>query len=113
MVMGFHRRPSVGDAFLFAGGALLGFGLLGSVAQHELSRREPSYRGRERVLAGVLNWLSVGAAVGAVALLAQIPGWVVWPLASFTATVAYLSVLALQLVLVATRDGPKDDSTER
>ena len=99
-----HGRPSVGDVFLFLAGAVLGFGTLGLLAHGPLANRRSIDRRRDRVLAGALDWAAVGAAVGVVALLAGVHGWVAWPLASFIGTVVYLVGAGLQLGLVAARD---------
>ena len=57
----------------------------------------------ERVITGALHWFSVGAAVGAVALIAEIPSWVAWPLGSLTATTLFLLCSSVQLAFVAAR----------
>jgi hypothetical protein len=57
----------------------------------------------ERVLTGALHWFSVGVAVGAVALVAQIPSWLAWPLGSATATTLFLLCSSLQLAFVSSR----------
>ncbi|HUN77555.1 MAG TPA: hypothetical protein VMU32_01405 [Solirubrobacteraceae bacterium] len=99
-----HGSPSVGDVFVFVAGALIGFDLLGLLASGPLARRESIQRRQDRVLAAALNWAAVGASVGAVALLAEIPSWVPWLLAPLAATVVYLLAAALQLALVALGD---------
>jgi hypothetical protein len=95
-----HGSPTVGDVFIFIAGALLGFGLLGALAHGAVARKE-SQRRQERVLAAALDWVAVGAAAGAVALLAEIPSWVAWLIAPLVATVVYLLAAAVQLALVA------------
>jgi hypothetical protein len=108
LLIHFRGTPNVGDVFLFAAGALAGFGLLGLFAHGSLKSNEALGSGPERVLAGILHWVSVGLAVGAVALLAQIPSWVAWPLGSFTATVLYLLLATAELAFVAIRSGGRD-----
>jgi hypothetical protein len=103
VVMHSHGQPSVGDVFLFLVGALLAFSLLGGLAHGTLGDARSIDRGEDRVLAGTLDWVSVGAAVGAAALLANIHGWVVWPLGSFCATLAFLLGTGLQLAVIAAR----------
>ena len=103
-----HGTPSVGEVFMFAAGALLGFDLLGVLAHGVLARTE-SLQGREaRVLAAALDWIAVGAAVGAVALLAEISSWVPWLIGPLAATVVYVIAAALQLALVALGDATAD-----
>jgi hypothetical protein len=50
-----------------------------------------------------LHWFSVGVAVGAVALIAQIPSWLAWPLGSVAATTLFLLCSSLQLTFVTSR----------
>jgi hypothetical protein len=94
-------KPTVGEVFLFIAGALAGFGILGGFIIGRLAEQTTSYRGRDRVIAGAFDWIAVGAAVGAAALIAQIAGWVAWPLAAFAATALYFSAFGLQLAFVA------------
>jgi hypothetical protein len=101
MLLVSRGEPSVGEVFLFIGGALSAFGILGGFTVGQLAQQTTSYRGRERVLAGVFDWTSVGGAVGAAALIAQIPSWVAWPLAAFVATAIYFLAFGLQLAVVA------------
>ncbi len=105
MLIHFRGNPSVGEIFLFAVGALAGFSLLGLRARPALRSSEPIDGPGERIVAGVLHWFSVGAAVGSVALLAQIPGWVAWLLGSLAATTLFLLCSSLQLAFVARRSG--------
>lgn len=100
----FRGAPNVGDVLLFAAGALAGFTMIGLFAHRRLGTIEEMATGRERVLAGILHWFAVGAAVGAVALIAQIPSWVAWPLAMFAATTLYLVGASMQLAAVTGRD---------
>ena len=98
-----HHFPGVGDVFLFAGGALAGFTLLGLIAHGRPWAAAAPATGPEGVIVGVLHWFAVGVAVGAVALLAMIPSWVAWPVGSFAATILYLLGASAQLALVANR----------
>jgi len=84
-------------------GALTGFGLIALFAHGALTQAEPINHAPDRVLAGALHWLAVGAAVGAVALLARVRGWEAWPLGSFVATALYMFAASVQLALVAAR----------
>jgi len=95
-----HGTPSVGEVFVFITGALIGFDFLGLVSSGALERRESLGRRRDRVLAAALDWSAVGAAVGAVALLAEVRGWVPWLVGPLVATLAYILTAALQLALV-------------
>ncbi len=108
-----HGPPSVGEVFLFIAGALLGFGFLGLLARGPLGNTRTIERGKDRVLAGMLNWVAVGASVGSVALLAQIDSWIAWPLGSFSATVVFLVAAAIQLGVSAARHRGEHVSTGR
>jgi len=101
VLIDYRGKPSVGDVFLFLAGAVLGFSTLGLLAQGPLANRRSIDRRRDRVIAGALDWAAVGAAVGIVALLANVHGWVAWPLGSFVGTLVYLAGAGLQLGLVA------------
>ena len=103
MLLVSRGKLAVGDVFLFIAGALTAFGILGALVQREHGTRETIDRDRDRVLAGVFDWLSVGGAVGVATLIAQIPSWVAWPLAAFIATIVYFAAFGLQLALVALR----------
>jgi hypothetical protein len=96
--------PSIGEVFLFAAGALGAFNLL-AVVSTRLGATRAMGLGRERVITGALHWFGVGIALGAVALIAQIPSWVAWPLGSFAATTLYLLAATLQLAVVVRRFG--------
>ena len=103
VLMSSHGTPSVGEVFAFLAGALIAFGLMALLAQGALARMESLDHAPDRVLAGAMHWLAAGAAVGAVALLAEIDGWPAWPLGSFAATTIYLLGASLQLALVTAR----------
>jgi len=95
-----HGLPTVAEVFAFAAGALAGFGLMRVISHWGSAPTDRTDAPHDRALAGALHWLSVGAAVGAVALLAHLGGWEVWPLASFAATCLYLLCAGVQLMLV-------------
>jgi hypothetical protein len=101
----FRGPPNVGDVFLFAAGALAGFTLIGLLVHSRLGATDETHSATDRTLAGVLHWFAIGAALGAVALIAEIPSWVAWPLAMFTATTVYLLVASLELAGVSARSG--------
>ncbi len=103
MLIHFRGAPNVADVFLFVAGALAGFTTIGLIAHRKLGAIEEIASGRERVLTGVFHWFAVGAALGAVALIAQIPGWPAWPMAMFAATTLYLLGAAVQLAAIARR----------
>jgi hypothetical protein len=107
-----HGVPDPRDVFIFVAGAIAGFNLLGLWVEEGIKRTMPIERRGDRLIAGVLDWVAVGAVVGAVSLLAEIHGWVPWLLAPLVATVLYLLLASLQLAALALRhdrgrnDGP-------
>jgi len=109
LLMSSHGTPRAAEVFAFLVGALIGFGLMAVLAQGALARSESLDHAPDRVLAGAMNWLAGGAAVGAVALLAGIHGWVAWPLGSFAATSIYILGASVQLALVTARRAMGDD----
>jgi hypothetical protein len=107
-----HGAPDVGEVFLFVAGAITGFNLLGLLVAETINRTMPIDRRADRLLAGVLDWIAVGAVIGAVSLLANIPGWVPWLVAPLVATALYLLLAGLQLAALAIRGHRSDDRVE-
>ena len=105
VLLGTHGTPRVAEVFAFLAGALTGFGLLGLLAHGAFARGESLDHAPDRVLAGALHWLAAGGAVGAAVLVAKLPGWEAWPLASFAATTIYILIASAQLALVTARRG--------
>jgi hypothetical protein len=96
----FHSAPTIAEIFLFAAGALGGYSLLGLLAGRKPGTLSSSPVGSQRLMFGMLHWFGVGIAVGSACLLAQIPGWVAWPLGSLAATTLYLTGAAAELALL-------------
>jgi hypothetical protein len=99
----FRGLPSLREIFLFLAGALFAFTALSLVGFAVARRAKPFEVSSALDWTGVLHWFAAGLAVGAVALLAQIPSWVAWPLGAFVATAVFLCVATLQLALVGER----------
>jgi hypothetical protein len=95
-----HGIPRVTEVFALAAGAVLAFSLLALLVRGMHPGSEPPDRQGDRVVAGALNWVAVGLAIGAVALLATIHGWLAWPVSSFAATFLYLFAASAQLAVV-------------
>lgn len=112
MLVRSHGVPDVGDVFMFVAGAIAGFNLLGLSAEETINRTMPIERRGDRLLGGVLDWIAVGAAVGAASLLAEIHSWVPWLVAPLVATVLYLFVASLQLAALSIRGWFRDDRAE-
>lgn len=98
-----HGSPGVGDVLLFVLGAVAGFMV---VALGVRSRRGEPLKDARRdfTRTGIIQIVAVGVAVGAAALTSEISSGAVWPLGAFLATLVYLLVAALELVLVRKTD---------
>jgi peptidoglycan/LPS O-acetylase OafA/YrhL len=101
-----HGTPTLGDTLMFVAGAILGFTLLGVLAIGLISHARPIERRTDRVLAGVLDWIALGAVIGAVYLISSIHGWAPWLLGPLTATIIYLLIASLQLAVLASHQTP-------
>jgi hypothetical protein len=103
VLMSTHGTPRVGEVFAFLAGAPVGFALIALLARGALAGGMSLDHPPARVTAGAMHWLGAGAAVGTVALIAEIDGWAAWPLGSLAATAVYLLGASLQLALVTAR----------
>jgi hypothetical protein len=103
LLMHAHGMPDVLDVLLFVLGAISGFVVVGLTASALPAADTLLGQGSERVVAGMLNWLGVGAAVGSVALLAELHSRLGWALGSLAATTLYLVGASIQLALVERR----------
>lgn len=123
MLVRSRGAPTTGEAFIFAAGAIAGFylteRLLLLLTEETLGRVKPIDRYDDRVFAGLLDWIAVGAALGAASLLAGIHSWIPWLVGPLAATVLYLLIASLQLAVVGVRRkrtprrAPRDDYPER
>lgn len=94
-----HHRgiPTEGDALSFVLGAIAAFAVVGFVANRGLPRVGPPHP-RSFRLWQALHLLSVAVAIGGAAIITRLlHTWTAWPASGFTATAAYLLVLAAQL----------------
>jgi len=83
--------PHVGDVFLGCAGVLTAYGLLQAFGRRADRPADAELGSADQpVLGGMLHVISIGAALGAAALLGEIASWVAWPLAFFAATAVYL-----------------------
>ena len=103
-----HARgiPTTVDALLFLAGAVTGFAAVGALAHGspaQVLKASPDARVR---LWGGFHLPSVGAAIGAVALVtALIESDLAWPLVGFVSTSIYLIVIAAQFTIADERIG--------
>lgn len=113
MLTHYHGIPRPGEVFLFIAGALLGYAVVGGAAFGALRDERPLRVGQAHIVTGLLNWLAVGLAVGAVTLVAPHTGTLAWPLGSFIATSLYLVAASVQLALATQRRDPAYESGVR
>ena len=99
MMLTRHRGiPSTGEVFLFMLGAVSAFCLLGIVVRLGGGAPYDPPQGALRRI-GMLQFVSVGAALGAATLVALIHSGIAWPLGAFAATATYLGLVTLELCL--------------
>lgn len=97
--------PTTVEALLFLGGAVAGFAMVGAIAHGspaEVLKSSPDARVR---LWGGFHIPSVGAAIGAVAVVtALVDSVLAWPLVGFVATSIYLLTIAAQFTIAEHTD---------
>ncbi len=93
--------PGILQIFAFAGGAVLAFALVGAMASNGFRSRLEDEPSEVKVLGGSLAFLSVGLALAATFAAGQLspPGLGGWPLGAFVATIVYLSLVPVEMVL--------------
>ncbi len=104
-----HHRgiPTETNALAFVLGAIAAFAAVGFVANRGLPRVSPPHP-RSFRLWQALHLMSVVAAIAGAAVITRlVHSWIAWPASGFTATAAYLLVLALQLTVGASSDAPQ------
>ncbi len=93
-----HGGPDVAEILVFVVGAMLGFAMLGLIAQAR-PRRALRTGQEDMIHAGMFHVFAIGAAFGASALIALIPGLLAWGLGAFAATVLYLSITSIEITV--------------
>lgn len=107
--------PGVPEILAFVAGAVLAFAVVEAAAsggyRHELEEEPSSIR----ALGSSISLFSVGGALGLVFAAERLVGsFVVWPLGSFLATVAYLFAFALEIAVAdAIQRRTRRDTPER
>ncbi len=93
--------PGILQIFAFAGGAVVAFALVGAIASGGFRRRLEDEPSEVKALGGSLALLSVGLAIATTFAAGQLspPGSGGWPLGAFLATVVYLSLVPVEMVL--------------
>ncbi len=91
-----HGPPTVLDILLFVIGAIGAFVML-ALASRRMAPRPLPTAPVDLIRAGMVHVFAIGAAFGASALIALIPGIAAWPLTAFTATALYLSIASLEI----------------
>jgi hypothetical protein len=91
-----YEPPEPLEVFLFCGGAILAFALVGALAFGGVTEHFEDHPKRIQ-LWGSFHFVSVGLAVGAAALTGVFsPDVLGWMLGAFAATATYLLVLGLE-----------------
>lgn len=99
-------KPETGDVFLFVAGGLAGFALLEVLVELSGSATADSPE-QAFPFAGALNFVAVGAGLGASVAVAHIfHSGLAWLLAPLIATAAYLLAVAGQVTVVDRLRGP-------
>ncbi len=101
VMIGAHGPPSVGEVFLFAGGAASAYGglrLLTETTEGEAGTQMT--RSSHLVRAGAIHLTAIALAIGAAVLIARIHSVLAWPLATFAATALYLGVSSVEKALI-------------
>lgn len=92
-----YGLPTIVDALLFMGGAVLAFALVGMVAFGGVTTRF-AHAPHQAPLWGSFHLFSVGGAIGTAALATYLfSGHIGWLLAPFGSTVTYLLILGVQV----------------
>jgi hypothetical protein len=101
MLIDRHGSPAPDSIFLFAAGAAAAWGLLKILTSGASTASELQLSGSPHLVrAGAVHVTAIGCAIGASALIGLIPTAVVFPAATFTATLVYLGVVGLEMSLL-------------
>lgn len=99
LVSGEHGQGSALETVSFAFGACAAFVLVGSVFVALFRRGSLSEGGQVLTIGGVIDLVSVVAAVAAAFGLSLVPGYASWPLTGMATVVVYLLVGGLDVVI--------------
>jgi len=100
-LIGEHGPAKPGFIFMFAGGAAAAYGVLKVLTwktQQEAER--PLTKSPHPVRAGLIHVGAIALAIAAAVAVAEISGDIPWFLASFCATLVYLSGSSIEVALV-------------
>jgi hypothetical protein len=98
-----HGPPDLPRIALFMVSAIAGYNLFGGVARRLSMPSSDDFGGHVKVIAGMLNWLAVAAAVAAAWVCSQLPSAAAWAAGPGAATVVYLTLSAVQLAAAEAR----------
>ena len=96
----FRGAPKLFEIFLFALGGVAGYACAAAAVTRVVANPPPPAP-RAMAVTGMLHALSIGVALGAVSLIANVESWVAWPLGGFAGIGAYLAVVGIEYSLVA------------
>jgi hypothetical protein len=95
-----ESQASVGYVFLFVAGAMIAFALIETLVSGLFRKRLEDEPSEVLALGATFSLFSVSASVGFASLTALlIGGWVVWPLAAFMASGAYVLLAGAEMTL--------------
>lgn len=108
----FRGNPEVYEIFLFVLGGMAAYSVLALASAPVLRHGAAGSPGPQMALTGLLHLLSIGAAVGSVALLSQIDSWVAWLLGGFSGIGLYLGLAGVEFALAPlvplAREAPRE-----
>ena len=99
-----HGSPGAVAELLFAAGAVAAFAALALVVRR-LGPTGANQPQRALIVTGIVQILAVGIALAAATFVSHLPGPAAWPLGAFAATLMYLLVAALELLVASDGDG--------
>jgi hypothetical protein len=109
----FQGNPRIYDIFLFVFGGMGAYSVLAIASAPVLRHGAGGSPGPQMALTGILHLLSIGAAVGAVSLVAEIDSWIAWPLGGFAGIGLYLGLAGVEFALAPlvplAREAPRDE----
>jgi predicted outer membrane lipoprotein len=106
--------PGTVEIFLFAAGAVAGVTLLDGISSKGFKRQIRGETSDVVALGAGLGFVSVGAAIGSAALLAEIvDGGSAWLLGSFLASCAYLLLNGFEMSLAKVLQEDRQADTEK
>jgi hypothetical protein len=112
----FRGNPAIYEIFLFVFGGMAAYSVLALASARVLRHGAAGSPGPQMALTGILHLLSIGAAIGAVTLLAKLSSWIAWPLGGFAGIGLYLGLASVEYALAPllplAREAPRAEDDE-